>query len=187
MVLFLAVTAKQQTVDAEDQELPDQVAAGAAAHSASGDDGTADHAAVAGVSEDCARCVHAVAGRKTAFANGDFEVLEAVCAAPTATTTSAPTRTWAESGGRRAGCGCCGRKKGRRGKGKGAAAAAAVASPTAGPPAKEKSKATPTAIKAQARPPKHTAKPAAKHPAPSKKPVHKPKPKPKAKAKSKKR
>ena len=45
----------------EDQELPDQVAAGAAAHTAARDDGVADHPAVAGISEDRARRVHAAA------------------------------------------------------------------------------------------------------------------------------
>ncbi|MGC1653034.1 MAG: hypothetical protein WA722_09490, partial [Candidatus Sulfotelmatobacter sp.] len=88
-------------------------------------------------------------------------------------------------------------KKGEvvKGKGKGAAAAAVVLAPVATAPAKGKSKGAqaPAPIKAQSehaqgkpaqgKPAKIAAKPAAKHPAPSKKPAHKPKPKPKAKSK----
>ncbi|MGC2731682.1 MAG: hypothetical protein WA254_21090, partial [Candidatus Sulfotelmatobacter sp.] len=76
-------------------------------------------------------------------------------------------------------------KKGEvaKGKGKGAAAVPAVPAPVAAVPAKTKSKATPTPVKAQGKPAKSAAKPAAKHPAKSNKPAHKPK----AKAKSKKR
>ncbi|MGA8503583.1 MAG: CCA tRNA nucleotidyltransferase [Candidatus Sulfotelmatobacter sp.] len=80
-------------------------------------------------------------------------------------------------------------KKGEvtKGKGKAAAAAPGVPSPAAAPPAKAQSKgttkATPTPVKAQGKPARSAAKPAAKHPAKSKKPAHKPK----AKAKSKKR
>src|SRR5271168_2950851 len=80
-------------------------------------------------------------------------------------------------------------KKGEvaKGKGKGAAAAPAVPAPAAALPAKAQSKATtkatPTPVKAQGKPAKIAAKPAAKHPAPSKKPAHKPKPKTKTKSK----
>ena len=121
---------------AEDQEFPDQVAAGAAADSAAGDDGVADHAAVAGISEDCARRIHAAAGRETAFAHGDFEIFEAVCAASTASAAAAAARTRTESGGGCAGSSSCRREKRRSGEGKGraAAAAAAVAAPAAPPP-----------------------------------------------------
>jgi len=84
-------------------------------------------------------------------------------------------------------------KKGEvaKGKGKGAAAVPAVAAPAPTPPAKGKSKATPAPVKAPGKPAKHNvkaavkpaAKPAAKHLAKSKKPVHKPKPKVKTKSK----
>jgi tRNA nucleotidyltransferase/poly(A) polymerase len=80
-------------------------------------------------------------------------------------------------------------KKGEvaKGKGKGTAAAPAVPAPVAAPPAKGQSKAVPTPVKAQGKPAKHNvkaaAKPAAKHPAKAKKPAQKPK----SKAKGKKR
>jgi tRNA nucleotidyltransferase (CCA-adding enzyme) len=84
-------------------------------------------------------------------------------------------------------------KKGEvaKGKGKGAAAAPAFPAPVAAPPAKGQSKAVPTPVKAQGKPAKHNvkaavkaaAKPAAKHPAKAKKPAQKPK----SKAKGKKR
>ena len=54
MILFLALTARQQAVIAEDQEFLYQVAAGAAEDSVAGDDRAAHHAAAAGVSQDCA-------------------------------------------------------------------------------------------------------------------------------------
>ncbi|HTA50040.1 MAG TPA: hypothetical protein VK930_11345, partial [Verrucomicrobiae bacterium] len=72
-------------------------------------------------------------------------------------------------------------KKGEvaKGKGKGAPAAPAVAIPAAPPLAKGKSKAAPAPVRAQVKPAKHPAKaavkPAAKHSAPSKKAAHKPK------------
>jgi tRNA nucleotidyltransferase (CCA-adding enzyme) len=86
-------------------------------------------------------------------------------------------------------------KKGEvaKGKGKGAAAAPAVPAPVVAPPAKGKSKVAPTPVKAQGKPAKHNvkaavkaaakaaSKPAAKHPAKSKKQAHKPKPKVKGK------
>ena len=117
---------------AEDQELLHQVARRAEAHSAAGDDGTPDHAAVAGVSQDCARCIHAAARRKTAFADRDFEVLEAVRAAATAATSATPARTWTESG--RCGAAPVAEAPGKpaKGKGKKAAAAAAAAGYCAG-------------------------------------------------------
>jgi len=80
-------------------------------------------------------------------------------------------------------------KKGEvaKGKGKGTAAAPPVPAPVAAPPAKGQSKAVPTPVKAQGKPAKHNvkaaAKPAAKHPAKAKKPAQKPK----SKAKGKKR
>jgi hypothetical protein len=72
-------------------------------------------------------------------------------------------------------------KKGEvaKGKGKGAPAAPAAATPAAPPLAKGKSKAAPAPVKAQVKPAKHPAKaavkPTAKHSAPSKKAAHKPK------------
>ena len=100
MTLFLAVTARQQAVAQKiknfftkwrqvQQKIP-----------SARDDGVADHAATAGVSEDRARCFHAAARRQTALAHGDAEVSEAVCAAATAAAASA------QAGTRRQG-GCC--------------------------------------------------------------------------------
>ena len=82
MILFLAVTARQQSGRAEDQEFLYQVAAGAAENSAAGDDGVADHAAVAGISEDCARCFPAAAGWQAAFADGDSEIFKPLAPPP---------------------------------------------------------------------------------------------------------
>ena len=114
MILFLAVTARQQAVAQKiknfftkwrqvQQKIP-----------LAGDDGAAHHAAVAGVSEDCAGRIHAAAGRQAAFADRDPEVPEAAgpTAASTASTTSAQARTGSEGrrrgrrrGGSRGGCG----------------------------------------------------------------------------------
>ena len=80
-------------------------------------------------------------------------------------------------------------KKGEvaKGKGKGTAAPALVAAAVATPPAKASPKVKPAPVKAESKPAKHTAKhaakAAAKHPAKSKKPA----PKAKAKTKAKKR
>src|SRR5580692_4156508 len=66
------------------------MAAGAAEASAARDDGAAHYAANAGVSQDCSRCIHAIAGREAALADGDSEIPEtAGASAPSATTASA--------------------------------------------------------------------------------------------------
>jgi hypothetical protein len=78
MVLFLAVTARHQTVAQKIKNYPHQMAAGAAAHPAAGNDRVADHAATARVSQDCARRLHALARRQTALSHRDLEILEAV-------------------------------------------------------------------------------------------------------------
>jgi len=76
-------------------------------------------------------------------------------------------------------------KKGEvaKGKGKGTAAAPVVAAPVATPPAKAKLSPKPAPPKAKGKPARHVAKIATKHPAKSKKPAHKAK----AKAKTGKR
>src|SRR5260370_31177957 len=70
----------------EDQELPHQGAASAAEDSAAGNDRTTDHAAAAGVSQNCAGCFHAVARLQIAFPHPDFESSKAV-----RSTTTTPT------------------------------------------------------------------------------------------------
>ncbi len=112
---------------AEDQELPDQVAAGAAAHSAARDDRVADHSAVAGISEDCARRLHAAAGRKAALADRDSEIPEALCAAASATASATQAR--ARSLRLRQCSGGSGAGKRRSGEGQRERRAAAVAAP----------------------------------------------------------
>ena len=135
MTLFLAVTASQQAVVAEDQEFLHQVAASAAKDSAAGDDRAAHHAAVAGVFQDCSRCIHAAAGWQTALADRDIEVPEAAgaAAATAATPASAEARTGSQSR-------CCQ-----------AAAAAAATVPAARGKKKGKGKAPP-AVPAAAKP-----------------------------------
>src|SRR6202030_2908415 len=58
----------------EVQEFLRQMATGTAESSAARDDGTSHHAADARVSQDCARRIHAIAGWKTALADGDPEI-----------------------------------------------------------------------------------------------------------------
>ena len=104
MVLFLAVTAKQQSVEAEDQELPHQVASGAAEDSVARNDGVADHAAVAELPETRARRVHAPARWQTALAHRNAEIPEAIRAAAAAATASAPSGTRRQSRRRSRSC-----------------------------------------------------------------------------------
>ena len=120
MVLFLAVTAKQQAVKEKiknffakwrqvQQKIP--LPEMTELH---------DHAADAGVRQDRERCIHAAAGREAAVADGNVEIPEAAgAAATTATATTAEqARTRSESGG--CGCGDAGRKGEREGQGEGA-------------------------------------------------------------------
>src|SRR5580692_6369205 len=86
------------------------MAAGAAEASAARDDGAAHYAANAGVSEDCSRCIHAIAGREAALADGDSEIPEtAGASAPSATTGSAEAWKGCQGG--------CGRGRGPGGPG----------------------------------------------------------------------
>src|SRR4029077_18225150 len=81
---------------AEDQKFLYEVAPGAAEDSVAGDDGTAYHAADGDVSEDRERCVLAVVGWQTAFADGDAEVSEAAGASTAAS--ASPSASQAGSG-----------------------------------------------------------------------------------------
>ena len=104
MVLFLAVTARHQTVAQKIKNfltkwrqvqqripLPEMTE-------------LADYSAAAGISEDRSRCLHAVARREAALAHRDVEIPEAVCAPTTATTATAETRAGTQG---RGGCSDC--------------------------------------------------------------------------------
>src|SRR5208283_5331072 len=103
------------------------MAAGAAEDSVARDDGAAHHPANAGVSQDCSRCLHVVAGWKITIADRDSEIPQAAGAAPTATPTAAETRAGAQAGG---GCAparrCCCSTHGQEKKGEGRGGSRAV-------------------------------------------------------------
>lgn len=69
------------------------MAASPAKDSAARDDGTAHHTAAAGLSENCARCFHVVAGWQATLANGNSEVPETFRASTTSASAASQART----------------------------------------------------------------------------------------------
>ena len=184
-LLFLAVTGRQAPVQEKIKNFFGQVAAGAREAAVPGDGGAADHAAAAGVSEDCGRGLPDVAGWKAALAHRHCEVPEAVCSTAASTASSTP-RTCTES--------CSSSSRARSGRRRAAWQAGSereegesCGGSSSSPASGSASSRGETDVKAKApektKPTKADAKPSKPAPKPAKKAAPKPAPKPAKKKK----